>query len=402
MPSEGELTYSYGINGTGKNDPNLTGLAATQGASPLWSASVASDDVGNVTSDDASTYAYDLRNHLGSRQVGATTSQHSFTANGRLARFDTGTVTDVVVDPSGRRMAKVEGGVWRDYVYLGDRLIAYLDQGNADPVVVISNHIGMPMAAVDGTGAVVWQAKAEPYGQLRGTVNKASDPGLRYPGQWQDELDLDATCVGDDCTLPGPLEHSFSLFENGYRWYRPDWGRYTQSDPIGLRGGINLYGYAGGSPFANVDPKGLDFTNRSSHRLCYIKDNEWATATPGETVPGDVDAVAAPKGNEWDPQGQSHPRGPHYFRAPKLHRVFKWVDCYHGIASDLSNGRIQITIKVKPEFAEPEFEAIGRYPANTEQKTFRECLCAISPRAVQIARGGGPNSDFGEPPAFCP
>ena len=38
LPSEGELTYSYGINGTGKNDPNLTGLAATQGASPLWSA----------------------------------------------------------------------------------------------------------------------------------------------------------------------------------------------------------------------------------------------------------------------------------------------------------------------------------------------------------------------------
>jgi RHS repeat-associated protein len=195
--------------------------------------------------------------------VGAVTSQHAFTADGRLARLDTGTPADVVLDPAGRRMAKRENGLWRDYVYLGDRLVAYFDEGATEAILVISDHIGMPMMAVDGTGSVVWQAKAEPYGQLRGTVNKPFDPGLRYPGQWQDELAVDASCVGDDCTMPGPLERSFSLFENGYRWYRPDWGGYSQADPMGLRGGGSLFEYARHNPQRLSDEFGLWELDRS-------------------------------------------------------------------------------------------------------------------------------------------
>jgi RHS repeat-associated protein len=269
LAGEGELTYSYALNGSNENAPILTGLASTQGGSPLWSASVASDAIGNVTSDQASTYAYDLRNHLGSRQVGATTSQHAFTADGRLARLETGAPADVILDPAGRRMAKRENGLWRDYVYLGGRLVAYFDEGSSEAVLVISDHIGMPMMAVDGTGAVVWQAKAEPYGQLRGTVNRPFDPGLRYPGQWQDELTVDGACVGGTCTMPGPLERSFSLFENGYRWYRPDWGRYTQADPINPQLTAlaeshvmvmppNSHGYVSANPGRFVDPFGLE------------------------------------------------------------------------------------------------------------------------------------------------
>ena len=33
------------------------------------------------------------------------------------------------------------------------------------------------------------------------------------------------------------------LFYNRYRYYQPNSGRYLTQDPVGLRGGVNIYDY---------------------------------------------------------------------------------------------------------------------------------------------------------------
>jgi len=41
------------------------------------------------------------------------------------------------------------------------------------------------------------------------------------------------------------------------RYYSPESGQFTQSDPIGLAGGMNSYGFANGDPVNSSDPFGL-------------------------------------------------------------------------------------------------------------------------------------------------
>ena len=47
------------------------------------------------------------------------------------------------------------------------------------------------------------------------------------------------------------------MYYNYFRDYSPSSGRYVQSDPLGLGGGINTFSYVDENPLKYIDPKGL-------------------------------------------------------------------------------------------------------------------------------------------------
>ncbi|MEB6336574.1 RHS repeat domain-containing protein [Serratia rhizosphaerae] len=96
---------------------------------------------------------------------------------------------------------------------------------------------GLPERMTDAQGKVVWHGRFSAWGATdaeSGTLATAQN--LRYQGQY--------------------LDRETGLHYNLFRYYDPNCGRFTQSDPIGLAGGVNTYAYTP-DPISWVDPLGL-------------------------------------------------------------------------------------------------------------------------------------------------
>ncbi len=114
---------------------------------------------------------------------------------------------------------------------------AFFSYEPGSPGALIHNdHLATPQKMTDGTGAVVWAADYKPFGEVNITTNTITN-NLRFPGQYYDA--------------------ESGLNYNYYRDYNAQLDRYNEADPVGLRGGINLYLYAGANSIRFTDPRGL-------------------------------------------------------------------------------------------------------------------------------------------------
>jgi RHS repeat-associated protein len=105
---------------------------------------------------------------------------------------------------------------------------------------VHADHLNTPRLVTDTSNNIRWRWDSDPFGATQPNENPASlgnfTYNLRFPGQQYDAV------VG--------------LHYNYFRDYDPALGGYTQSDPIGLRGGINTYAYVRRNPLSRIDPLG--------------------------------------------------------------------------------------------------------------------------------------------------
>jgi RHS repeat-associated protein len=114
---------------------------------------------------------------------------------------------------------------------------------------VHTDHLGTPRAVVDQNNQTLWRWEGEAFGNSPAIEDADGNSislayNLRFPGQYTDR--------------------ETNLNYNYFRDYDPNTGRYVQSDPIGLRGGINTYAYVHNNPLSYIDAEGLESPQRGT------------------------------------------------------------------------------------------------------------------------------------------
>ncbi|MBZ0331986.1 RHS domain-containing protein, partial [Halomonas sp. ANAO-440] len=123
----------------------------------------------------------------------------------------------------------------------------------------LTDALGTPMQLVTPNGETKWQAQPDDWAAVKNQRGSTAQP-IRFQGQWHDE--------------------ESGLYYNRHRYYDPQQGRYISQDPIGLKGGNNLYGYVT-NPTGMVDPLGLSWEaiRKIGQAALVVREKAWCAAS---------------------------------------------------------------------------------------------------------------------------
>lgn len=244
------------------------------------------DEAGNTLADSANyTATYDASGRLSTLTKSGITTTYSYNGLGqRIRKFSSSGPSSTAIfvyDRAGQLLGEYSstGAVIREYVWLGSTPLAMFEPNGSNPPVVYHfhvDHLDTPRVVTDTAGNVRWRWLSEPFGTTLPEMNPsglgAIAQNLRFPGQYADA--------------------ESGLFYNYYRDYDATTGRYAQSDPVGIAGGINTYTYVEANPLRHVDPLGL-----WTVQLGFSVSGAWMPAAFGIGPQGQVGVGVAFDGN---------------------------------------------------------------------------------------------------------
>jgi RHS repeat-associated protein len=206
------------------------------------------DTAGNTLSYAGATFTYNNRGRMATATNGGVTATYTYNALGqRIRRTASGITTLYVYDEAGHLSGEYTSGgaLIQETVWLGDIPVATLRPnglGGVTTYYVHADHLNTPRLVTDTSNNIRWKWESDPFGSTIPNENPSVlglfAYNLRFPGQQYDAV------VG--------------LHYNYFRDYDPAVGRYVESDPIGLMGGLNTYLYASATPSSLSDPSGMN------------------------------------------------------------------------------------------------------------------------------------------------